>query len=314
MPCGYYNEAKDNNWDGIYCNRIGGRPGNRYWSCYCNAQCSDCPHLGGSDPYALHPDTRERNRVIEQISSLPYRVTVNDRGKIQDARRAYERLSDRQKRFVNNASRLDEAERAYKHAVEAEEERERNAYAAQEEARRRQEAEEKRKREEQRKQRDSRGTGQSRNEDRETTFPMKTGSAGTQGTDKFLYWLESVTDPRQKNTSWLIRVYRFILPAFAWILVLAYRPASVPLPTSLFVIFATLQLFSFAVAYIAPRQMKLRLVLWGIELLLLLITGGLLYHNPDPDILMEIGIAALAYPAMILGYYLVKIVYTMITA
>ncbi len=65
MSCPYINNEKDTVMSGIYCNRMGGRPGVKYWDCYCNHRYSDCPIYGGDDPYELDPRTTERKKREE---------------------------------------------------------------------------------------------------------------------------------------------------------------------------------------------------------------------------------------------------------
>ncbi len=134
MSCSYLNKEKDSVWSGIYCNRIGDRPGNEYWSCYCNGRSGDCPHLGGSDPYMLHPDTRRRKQEEEDrakarevdslINRIPSRITAADERVIDSAANAYDRLTYDQQKYVNGyytlTSALRELENAKRKASSAE--------------------------------------------------------------------------------------------------------------------------------------------------------------------------------------------------
>ncbi len=66
MPCGYLNENKESVMSGVYCDKIGSRPGLDFYHKYCSGDHRDCPHCGGSDPYELLPETRWRREEQER--------------------------------------------------------------------------------------------------------------------------------------------------------------------------------------------------------------------------------------------------------
>lgn len=97
MPCPWYNEEKNSVSSGIYCNRIDGRPGNKFWSCYCKVRYEDCPHNGGSDPFELVYQKKEEKGTdgtkytqsgTSQAESYSYSPSRSRRGS-SGTRRSY---------------------------------------------------------------------------------------------------------------------------------------------------------------------------------------------------------------------------------
>lgn len=84
MTCPYYNESKENMLDGIYCDKIDGRPGVRFWGHYCKSNNKDCPYMGGSDPYEDDYElacARKQKREADK--------------KLKDAQESYKREQER---------------------------------------------------------------------------------------------------------------------------------------------------------------------------------------------------------------------------
>lgn len=303
MSCSYFNQSKDDIWNGIYCNKIGGRPGNSYWKYYCDSNCSDCPYLGGRDPYELHSDTKERNRVIDAIRSLPRVIQVSDYDEIKSARWAYDRLNYSQKQFVDNYSTLCAAESAYERAVEEEENRRRAAYEAERvQHKNEQEARIRKEREREDAHREQIRSQQTNHESRDyySDPGPSVGGVSLSLTDRFLLWLENLTDPHMRSTHWSIRAYRVVLAVLMWIYVLAFKPGKPPVEVLIFLAFATLQLISFALAFAWPDGMKLRLALWLAELALLIVWGIMFRNAAALQYYHEVLQVALIYPAIVL--------------
>ena len=106
MACRYYNEEKTDPWNGIYCNYMGGRPGVKYWSCYCDGNSSRCPILGGDDPYELDPETVRRRREEEERKRRE-----------EEERRRRERERQEEQERIRERERQEEQER-YRRNVE----------------------------------------------------------------------------------------------------------------------------------------------------------------------------------------------------
>lgn len=62
MACPWFNQEKDSVWDGIYCNRKGGRVPVKFWDCYCKYNCERCPYNGGDDPEELVYQKKEETK------------------------------------------------------------------------------------------------------------------------------------------------------------------------------------------------------------------------------------------------------------
>lgn len=295
--------------DNTFCQEQYKYPGRDYMKCYCySGNYRDCPYLGGEDPYELHPETKKRNEVIEMIEKLPKQIVVEDKWAIENARIEYDALSDRQKHWVKNYDKLSNAEWGLLEAQRKEFDREEEARKAKEEALRIQEAKKK-------SQKDTSSANRSVTQEKASATRIseqkKKDTVPTPSTDlslfdKMLVGLEGITDPHMYRTPWWVRAYRIVLTVLSWLLVIRYAPEKPPVEIILFVAFASLQLVSFAVSFFACDAMKFRLSLWGAELVLLIITGCMIWFNPVQEIIVELAVVVLLYPVAALAYILIR--------
>ncbi len=292
MPCPYFNKEKDNTWDGIYCNRMGGRPGVKYWNCYCDHRYSDCPIYGGDDPYELDPRTRERKKreedkkkadeVAKLISYISYSVSVNDAREIENARYAYNRLTGDQKGYVSNYSKLTEAERALERART---EKEKQEAERREQERRQKEQKQSASKTEHTTQTSYNGNNNyvkynSKVEEQGVVIDKKTDSKSYKGTAKYNGTFWTNLSPYWNKPSVLVIVSRIALAVasvLAWYFGLPYNtPRAVDW---MYLIFGCGQLLSLIFAYLLTDQHKVRLVTWGICGVALAVMILLLYLN-----------------------------------
>ena len=292
MPCPYYNKEKDNIADGIYCNRMGGRPGVRYWQCYCDHNYRDCPIYdpNAEDPFELDPRTTERkkraedskkaNEVIRWIDSIPYHVSTEDSRTIENARYAYNQLTRDQKEYVSNYHKLTEAERALSNART-----------------------EKENEEAERRAREYRQKGQNAKSEKRTDTAQPSysyGSDGTCGIDEYGEWyIDSKTGLKlyrakkkhasgfwnKVNPHWnqppviviLSRIALAIASVLAWYCGLPYQtPRAVEW---LYLILGCGQLLSLIFSYVLTDAKQLRLITWGVCGLSFIVMLLLLYLN-----------------------------------
>lgn len=307
MPCPYFNKEKDNTWDGIYCNRMGGRPGVKYWKCYCDHRYSDCPIYGGDDPYELDPRTRERKKreedkkkadeVAKLISYISYSVSVNDAREIENARYAYNRLTGDQKGYVSNYSKLTEAERALERARTEKEN---------EEAKRRAQAYEQKK--------NTQNTSTTtQNTTYHTTYQTSKVSYGNNQEEKQdvkvdntkiryqeKFWFK--VNPHYNNPSKLLifsRIALGIASILGWYFGLPYNTPRAA--EWMYLLFGGGQLFSLMFAYLCPLQRKLRLITWGVSGVALAVMIVLLYLNYNFEMVLFLILISFSVPIVWYG-------------
>ena len=320
MSCPYSNKEKDSIWNGIYCNRMGGRPGVKYWDCYCNHRYSDCPIYGGDDPYELDPNTRERkkreedhkksNEVVQFIERLSSSISLNDEREIENVRYAYNRLTNDQKNYVSNYYKLLDAERALARA-KADKEQEEIERKAQE---RRQKEEAERKAQENKQKetsapiskteyaiKDSIETSQNTNSkdnhtDTKNNSFLHSKFQGYQ--DKF--WVR--VSPYWNKPSVLVIVSRIVLAITA---ILAWHyglPYHTPRAAEwMYLIWGVGQLLSFVFAYLLTDQHNVRLITWGVCGLALVIMIVLLYLNYNFKMILFLVLITFCVPILWYG-------------
>lgn len=112
MACRYYNEEKNDPWNGIYCDYMGGRPGVAYWRCYCDGNSSRCPILGGDDPYELDPETvRKREREEERKRREKEERLRREREYREEQEQIRERERQEEQKRIRERERQKEQER-----------------------------------------------------------------------------------------------------------------------------------------------------------------------------------------------------------
>ncbi len=301
MPCGYYNEKKTNLGDGIYCDYIGGRPGVKYWNCYCNHDYSRCPYRNGDDPYELHPDTKARKKreederkaktVNDKIRYFSDYVTLDNEDEIREARSAYNSLTYEQKAYVQNESKL--------RRLEQELVRQKEEYK-----KRKQEEYENKKRKEEKNilketqieaeelssyaKESNRSNVFGRKNLDNVTFQdltdeeydsltleerIKVGRTTRERASlrKRLKWelkyrldtfITDTMNPKENPPSWLVIASRIVLIILASLVWYYGTKSTTRIVEWTFAIFSWIQGFSMIVSYIAPSLVKLRLGLW----------------------------------------------------
>lgn len=82
MSCPFYNQEKESLGSGIYCNKIDGRPGVRYWSQYCKSNHENCPFLNPAPQPKPEPKQKkmQEEEVVYRAKTEQKRTSGNTRG------------------------------------------------------------------------------------------------------------------------------------------------------------------------------------------------------------------------------------------